>query len=466
MRKRSKNNRLAGGKNRVYPRRATAGLRIRLDAHDGIKRDRQWRGDGVLYRPDTSTDIGHPWELRGLENTGLLQEMLTTDPIAYGLHQSNTSVLQRGFLNADPNVDGATDATRKTADFWDWQFDRLGMRAIIELASAYMPLGFVAAEPVLQLMDSPFGRVLAVARLEPRLPQSVSWWLEDGAGNLAGIVQGRPYQDMRVIDINRALLWTNQRTHYGPEGLAMLRPAYFAWQAKRDLQLGEANMWERFGKPLPYFQQTAQSGFDDAARTQLENDIDEFFATGYGGIVGPEGMDLKLWSPAHAAPDIASRIETWNSEILMVSSALWMVSGEHGTRNSTGEQRQAYQFNLESKLGYIGEQFVADGVPGAGLFMRLARYNFPDVTQDTPMPKIRAGGIRQTDVDNIVKNIGFLVQSGALTSSEQLQRWLYDLMDAPPDVYEVQNGTSEVVEDSPGVDGQGPAEQAGDRDPR
>ena len=423
-----------------------------------------------------------PYKLRGLNNTGILDEMRFQDTVVAATYRSVTGTIHQGNPTFKPSgspKDRDWDMQVVICEYWDWLLDQIagGVRHMWELASAYPYYGFMAAEPVTRFMDSPWGPVLGLHRLEPRLPRSISKWVfhSDGPdrGQLAGLAQsrwvfhsdgperGQPgmaqggYGSLRIIPMDRVVLWTHEEALCGPEGYSLGRPMKFAWHAKRDVVVGDAGVTARWKFGVPMFEQAnamiaSDPKHDKPIRAAIKSAMRRYVSKINGFLMPPLGYVFKVGFPQGAAPDPRQRVEMYNKEIMYVAHTLWMDPSVPGTGKVNSEHQVAFRSNIEHFALRIIETLCGpESRPGSGLLRRFARYNFalpPDFRWPTPYVR----GIQHRDIVEKLRTVMLLLQSHGIAWHAALERWLVEELGAPRDVLlETYEDNAVVYEEEP-----------------
>jgi hypothetical protein len=277
-----------------------------------------------------------------------------------------------------------------------------------------------------------------ISKLAPRLPRTIQEWTPDAKDEsiLKEIKQylgdGRAPSSV-TIPAERLVVFTHEKEGDDWRGMSLLRTAYKSYQFKRKLENLEAIAYERSaGLPVVY----------PPASSADPNDIDDVEAAVkkirqgeslYLIMPGPKAgstqdgdgwlvEDLGIKADAGSNPNEA--IMRYENAMAKNILAEFMRLGHEdvGARATADVQQDPYYQAVEAHVRYIedtiNEQIVKP----------LVDWNY----QVENYPRMRASKIQAKNVQMLVGSVAQLMNVGALNSSPELERWLREILDAPP----------------------------------
>lgn len=356
-------------------------------------------------------------ELRGKRGVRVYTEMSQNDGSIGSVLRATEDLIRSVEWTVEPG--GTTSEDLQARDFlWSCMGDMShSWNDFISSIITMLPYGWDWEEVVYKLRQGPRPESGEVApskyedgrigwrKMATRSQESLyDWMLDDNGGIRALRQQGLPDLAIRVIPIEKSLLFRTRRNRNNPEGYSYLRTSYLAWYMKRSLQEIEGMGAERdfTGALIVKLPARATAADKDKALKLIENwKIDEQF-----GAVVPDGWDVNLInSPGNKQIDTDKAILRYQAEIMMSFLAQFIRLGQVkvGTQALVTGQRDFFYLAIKAVCDNIEETLNMFAVPP------LIKLNdFGDLTD---FPRIVHGEVGQTDVEVFIEAITKIANS-------------------------------------------------------
>lgn len=271
---------------------------------------------------------------------------------------------------------------------------------------------------------------------QPRLPRTIQRWntAADDSSVLESVEQwlGDGKQPSNpVIPADRLVVFTHEQEGDDFRGTSILRSAWLHWQSRTQLENLQAIACERsVGIPIAYPP-------DDADSTELDAVEDVLTGIRQGENVyilapGPKQTDQNrdgwLIESLNVEGDggsglIKDAISTRRAAIAENVWADFMKLGQDGTgARAVGDvQQMPYYLALTSLAGWFC------GIVNERI-KRLVDWNYTT----TKYPRLRPGPIQQREIQSVADAITQLMNANAIKGDDDTERWLRDLIGAPP----------------------------------
>ncbi len=250
--------------------------------------------------------------------------------------------------------------------------------------------------------------------------QRANWVYADNNIDIIAVRQLAP-PDFRDVTIPWEKLLHFKTTNYkgNPEGKSILRNAYRPWHFKRNIENIEGIGVERELAGLPIMHIPAElmatdaSGNEKAMYASLKEIVTNVRRDEQAGIILPGTRDengnllydMKLLSSSGAKMfDTNKIIERYRNEILstVIADFITLGQGVAGTQALAQTKVDLFLDAIQSWVGQIESVFNRFAIP------RLLRLNG---IKDN-FPKLEAGKVKKTDIDQLSKNLLILAQAG------------------------------------------------------
>ena len=269
--------------------------------------------------------------------------------------------------------------------------------------------------------------------------ETVEQWIfddgPDGDGGVIGMIQTPPPKYPRVtIPLEKLLLFQVQTQKANPEGISMLRSAYFDWIILKRLIELSAIQIERDVSGIPVIKAPAEVTGDHTSQQYRDTvavgenlRVDEQGCVIVSSAVDPE-TKAPLWdvallgSPGAKQYDIIKYIERHEARIAMVIGlADWLMigTGENGSRALIEPKLEMSRMTLDAIMDSIAEVFTRHAYP------RLFALNGWPLDR---MPKLKHGSVSKDDIEGAMKLLDGLNKAGAdMFPDEKLTRHFYGM---------------------------------------
>jgi phage gp29-like protein len=268
--------------------------------------------------------------------------------------------------------------------------------------------------------------LIHLQKLAPRLPKTVTEWLVDDAGGLAGVVQqAAPKMQPVTIPVEKLLVFVNDLEGSNFRGISVLRAGYKHWFYKDNLYRIQAIALEKrsLGVDVGTLAGVGVTASDkEAAERALMSlhahekqymvEVEDQFkyrleGVGTTGVLDPLGA-----------------IEHHDLRIVRSMIAEFVAMGA-GSTGSLAMHRDKTSYLLLALGGHCNN--VAD-THNKHLIPQWVSYNWPNVTE---FPRLRYARLEQRDIETFANAVEKLTNSGALTPDETLEEESRDLLSLP-----------------------------------
>ena len=281
-----------------------------------------------------------------------------------------------------------------------------------------LPFGFSVLEKVYEYRDG----LQLPRKLAARMPQSVERWEYDKRRRrLTHLVQRDADGQEIKIPIEKLLVFTHDKEGDNWEGMSILRTAYKGWFLKDDLEKTNAIMHARWGAGVPFFRTPPAVARGSEEWNEGTKALEGLHAnekaylqypnTWEGGVLGKEGRGT----------DVLGSIEYYDQAIAKAMLALHINLGtsKSGSRALGGTFVESFLMATQATADYVAE-----------VFSRFCVRELVDLNWGVRRryPTFRVRRIHRADL----REIGFLVQSGALDADDSLQNTIRENLRMPP----------------------------------
>lgn len=312
-------------------------------------------------------------------------------------------------------------------------------RSVLRHALLMLDFGFAVMEEVWERRDTPDSlralglksdKMIWLASLEPRLPQTIDQWLgiDKPPYHLIEIQQILPTGGVKPppIPAANALIFTNEREGDNYEGRAILRSAYKSWYYAEMLEKFDAIGLERASVGLPEIHYEFLDGLDvEEARKRAEEILAHLNASEQGYVVTMPGQKFDPHVSTYSNNAIRTSIASHKRDISVNAIMQFMELGANkgsGSRATASEQRGPFDL---AELALADE--IAETISGETI-EDIVRYNWGE---RPGYPALQASGLLDTNMADMATVINNLVQAGALIPDTKLEDWARDLCGMP-----------------------------------
>lgn len=403
--------------------------------------------------------------LKGIRTwANLADEMLATDPKLSQAEETLRGTLLTAEWHFEPGRNGKFDdsrgdAARRLADRFNaqWGFDG-GTSWMVEpwedqlsRMLRYVAVGFRYAEEVYGVRD---GQVY-LRKYADREPTSHNRWVWSATGDSwVGVEQtpptpfwfgerARATPGEYFIPASKLLLLSFGRTGQNLEGRGALRPCWQWYSYKQHAIDLLAIAAERWAVPTPHIkvnrQDASEAGYTaseiDAAISNAQTSAQRYMSGEETWLSSIVGIEFTTFGDNQFDPGgLLKTIAHANQEMLSAwrMAFLEMGLGDVGSRalgTMLQEQSTLAAINI---LDTVAGAINGEARPGGGTVGRLARWNMPDVTCDD-LPVLRHRGIAVDRMGELLPHLPNLINTGAVTPSDDLERRIMALGGAEPD---------------------------------
>jgi hypothetical protein len=394
-------------------------------------------GNGII---DTREVLA---EFRGASLYRTVDQMVRSDPVARAALLMILLPLQEATYSVQPA--GADDVDQEAAELvrrallehLDWA------QVVWDLANPALRYGHGLVEYHTEavewdltyegsdgMVEAPRRVYWVPARLAPRLPHSIVRWNTDDQGDLQSVTQqlavNRASRQV-VIDAWRLVVWTNEKEGDNHLGTSMLRSAYRSWYVKEKLEVIDAIRAERAGVGVP----VGWDGGLPGEAERLEEVLAGIRANEEGAIVlrgkrgGDDSQEIEMLDMrAAGTADVQASLHYHVTQILWCVLGAWqqLGQGEVGARATATVQDDPFYLLLSA----LAKRLV--GVFNRQLIPQVVGWNFAT----DRMPKLAVSDIQGQDFTQVATSVATLIASGAITTDDQLEAHMRDLMGLPP----------------------------------
>lgn len=237
------------------------------------------------------------------------------------------------------------------------------------------------------------------------------------------------YQENRQRKLDRFIRLTWEQNADDYTGMPLTRSIYWAYKAKKVLQLVEIMRHERehMGVPTIKLPEGATPDMEAEAR-KIAADIR---ANSRGYLVLPDGFDFE-WSNTTTSTDINATIERLNRDIAHLFGNGFTLLGSRGTSGSNAlseTQMKAYMLSIDQHANFVSECF-SRGQDGWSAVEHIVRLNFGD---QAPVPQLVARNLPTRNYLESFTVLHNLLMSGGARADVPLRKTIREVMYLPPE---------------------------------
>ena len=376
-------------------------------------------------------------KLQGSSGVQLMAEVLRREPSAYSLHNAVLLTAQRSAWKVLPATDSSQD--REAADFLSSCMGDMSNTwfNFIKFALSSVPFGFADVNIVFKrrLGRNPKGKLpqsnfndgaVGLRKLAPRRQETVDKWEFDDNGGAQALIQRHPSTGQTIpIPIQNIIHFISGDDRGGWEGLGWLEPGYNLAHLIWNLEIFAGIGWQRSLVGVPTFTYMERPNTTD--KTALENMLKGLIVNKNQYVTVPGFLgEFKLITVENTNADsLLSHISQLRWEMLMLGLGTYLRLGStvSGSRALSFPLIEMFRIGVNGNLDVIRDTLNAYLVPkiftaNADRFGNLEQYpKFEHSTVLDLPPEV---------LDNLIP-----IQSFLMTSDEEDQRWLRDLVTMP-----------------------------------
>jgi len=390
-------------------------------------------------------------ELRGVRRSQAIRQMVSNDATIGALLFCIKMLVRQVDWRVDPGSEDATDT--EAAEFISGAlFEDMSSSWADTLSDivSFLPWGWSLHETVYKRRegDSPDpsrrsrftdGRI-GWRKWPIRSQETLYRWQFDDTGGVQAMEQmAPPDYRVRIIPIDKALLFRTESNRGNPEGYSILRNAYRSWRMKTRIENLEGIGIERdlAGLPVAYLPPEYMDPNATAAQRATYQAVKDLVAgirrDEQEGVVMPMAydangkplFDLKLLSSGGARQfNTNETINRYDHRILVSSLADFLLLGAEkvGSFALSSDKTDLFAVALGAWLDGIC------GVVNQHAIPRLLRLNGMTVTSP---PRLCHSDIESMPLDVVADYVTKLVNVGGITPDGSLEDHLRDLADLP-----------------------------------
>jgi hypothetical protein len=264
-------------------------------------------------------------------------------------------------------------------------------------------------------------------KLAPRPTPTISAINYDANGGPVSVTHQAVREDDKSeeveIEIEKLIIFSNNRKGGNLEGKSLLRTSYRPWYFKGHLYNIDGIQKERHGMGFPTIE--LKPGYKDADRAAALELVRNIRTNEHGGAVLPPGWILKFLELPGQPVDVLRSIEHHDGQIMlntMTQFLLLGLEGSGGGRATSGAQQDMFNKSLR----YVGNQ-ICESI-NLYLIPYLVGYNF----NTTKFPKMRVRNIGETkDLQQWASGVANLTARNLITPDLETEQWVRTIIDAP-----------------------------------
>lgn len=285
--------------------------------------------------------------------------------------------------------------------------------------------GSMPFEKVWEIRD---GRI-ALRKLAPRMPKTVTNWMVDDHGGFAGIEQSVMVNgEYKVVSIpsEKCLVFVNEREGSNFRGMSILRAAYKHWYMKDRMYIIDAITQEKRGLGVDVGKLKSQ--VSASQRAQAERALMGVRSHEKNFLVEPDWFEYRVEGLGRGSSrDGMPSIDHHDLQILRSIMAEFVAMTTGGSLAMHKDKSSFFLMALEG----IGE-LITDTI-NRYLIPQMVAYNFPSVTQ---YPRLQHSRLDSRQVTDWATAVSTLVNASVLTLDNDVEdaaRQLLDLPELPED---------------------------------
>jgi len=382
-------------------------------------------------------------DLQGPKALKVYKEMSSNDPVIGAVLFAAKQLIRRATWRVEPASDGAAD--KEAAQFVEscmrdmsstWEDTITEILSMLVYGWSFHEivykrrLGNVRGPHRSKYKDGKIGW----RKLPGRAQSTLHEWRFDDDGGIQAMVQiAPPDMKVRVIPIEKALLFRTEADRNNPEGRSMLRNAYRPWFFKKRIEEIEGIGIERDLAGLPVLKPPGDLDIwnpnnPDAVRlramaeklvTNIRRDANE-------GVVMPNDWELQLLSTGSRRQfDTNAIINRYDQRIAITILADMIMLGADkvGSFALADVKKGMFAAALEAWLDSIAEVFNRYGIT------RLIDLN--GFTQLTDYPQLRHSEVEAPDLEKLAKFISALTSANIALTDPATINYFRDVANMP-----------------------------------
>ena len=283
-----------------------------------------------------------------------------------------------------------------------------------------LPFGFSVFEKVFAMIDFEGKQMVGWKKFSPRKQETILKWATET--NEDGITQMPPSGGTISIPIEKLLVFTHQKEGDNWVGISILRNAYRSWYYKTKIENINAISFERQGLGIPVGH--LPKSFTKKDRDKLEKLLKNVRANEQSYMILPDGWSVEFIDmKASTIKDPTQTIQRLNREILISVLAHFMDlgSGPYGSRALSADQSTTFHNNLTAVARHIKDTINKYAIKQlVDLNFTVARY-----------PTLEFSKIGMIEYEKLSRALSSLIQQGAITPDEKMEKYLRQTMDLP-----------------------------------
>lgn len=264
-------------------------------------------------------------------------------------------------------------------------------------------------------------------KLAPRPSPTIKEIEYDDNGGPVGVTQAAVQADNKPVDkkieIQKLIIFTNNRRGGNLEGKSLLRTAYRPWYFKNNLYNIDGIQKERHGMGFPVIE--LPPGYSDNDRKVAVELVRNIRTNEHGGAVLPPKWILRFLELPGQPVDVMRSIEHHNGTIMLNTMTQFLLLGLEGTgggRATSGSHQDMFNKSQRYAANQICDAINLYCVP------YLVGYNFTT----TKFPRLKARNLGETkDLQQWASALANLKKQGIVNYTPELEEWAREIIDAP-----------------------------------
>ena len=389
----------------------------------------------------------HNSELTGSRWVTEAEEMLRTDAIV----QRSWHMLKQTLLSASWRFTAGLEGNKQSEELADFMNEAYGfdgysgqMLCSFEEQLGYLlefvPIGYRYAEELYRVGPDSKGRVRVwLKEYADREPSAHSDWVSLNGSTLDAVTQTQTnfYQRPEPIPSEKLLLLTLNKTGSNWEGVGRLRSCWWWWRQKQRISNLMCVAVDRWAIPTPKVkvdrsmgeQQGLTDSDIDAMIDDAEEQIQSFISAEQQYLVenpvisfDSYSVDPNLQSGGPLA--IITECDNQISQAFLAQFANLGVT-DTGSRSVGEIHMSLFRRSAINYADIVTSSINGVDRPGGGTVGRLIKWNFGAVDPSL-LPKLTHSGLDNDDLAESLGMIPGLIQSGAVTPDDTLERDIRD----------------------------------------
>lgn len=364
-------------------------------------------------------------ELTGLNALAIYDKMRKSDGTVAAVLAACTLPIRSATWSVDPASEDKADV--EVAEFVADNLFNMTLTWDDALRQALLMLSF-GHYPFEKCWEARDDNRIWLRKLAPRLPKTITKWLFDDEGGLAGIEQmawKAGQVETLEIDVAKLLVFVLNKEGSNYQGISLLRPAYKHWYYKDKLYRIDAISAERHGAGIPI----AEVKADDVTASDLskaEAALRALHVHQKAYLVEPStkiGFRIADMKAAGLKNVIAS-VEHHDIQITRSVLAEFLNLGDKqaGSWALARDKSSFFLMSLRAVANLVADTF------NRYLIRQLVNYNFAGVKD---YPELVYSNLETRNVQALGEAVSQLMGAGALTPSRETEEALRRDLDLP-----------------------------------